>query len=165
MCLELCQGVLRLLDFAKFGMADGKTNERPRWNSCHFRVAGCCLAISSSGRQYDAAKILIPSHSERVAALGFVYFNKRLIRPVRVIEEKRTDTKNERVVRIQGNRPVEADFSLPELAQVQESKTGGEMPIGLVGVELQRGSCHLQSGVQMVWIVVDPEEFDGSRQS
>ena len=136
-------------------------NERPRWYSCHFRVAGCCLAISSGRRQYDATKVLIPSHGERVTALGFVYFTKRLVRPVRVIEQKSADTQNEWVVRVQGNRTVKTDFSLPELTQVQESKAGGEMSVGLVGVELQCGFCHLQSGMQMIRIVVDPVEFDG----
>jgi len=87
MCLDLCQGVLRLPDFAEFEMADDKTNERPPRYARHFRVAGRCLAISSSRRQDDAAKVVIPSHSVWVAALGFVYFNKPLLRPVRVIEE------------------------------------------------------------------------------
>src|SRR5687768_6307551 len=111
MCLDFCQDVLRLLDFAEFGMADDKTNERPPRYGRHFRVAGCCLAISSGSGQYDAAKVFIPSHSVWVAALGLVYFSKRLIRPVRVIEEKGTDTENERVVRIEGNRTVKTDFS------------------------------------------------------
>ena len=135
MCLDPCEGVLRLFDFAEFGMADDKTNERPPWHRCHFRVAGCCLAISSSRGQYDAAKVFIPPHSVWVAVLGFGYFTKRFIRPVRVIEEKCTDTENERVVRIEGNRTVETDFSLPELAQVQESKAGREMAVRLVGVQ------------------------------
>ncbi|MGO4843497.1 hypothetical protein AB4144_65595, partial [Rhizobiaceae sp. 2RAB30] len=82
------------------------------------------LAISPSRGQYDAAKVVIPPHGVWVAALGFGYFTKRFLRPVSVIEEKGTDTETERVVRIEGNRTVKTDFSLPELAQVQESKAG-----------------------------------------
>ena len=101
MRLYFRQDVLRLLDVAKFEMADDKSDERPPRHSRHFRVAGNRLSISSSRSQYDAAKVFIPPYRIWVATLGFDYFTKPFLRPIGVAEEKSTDTQDERIVRIE----------------------------------------------------------------
>ena len=149
MCLDLCQDVLRLLDFAEFGMADDKSNERPPRYGRHFRVAGRCLAISSSRGQYDAAKVFIPSHSVWVAALGFGYFNNRLIRPVRVLR------KSARILRMNGSFGLRATARSRLISaclnwrRYKRAKPVA-MAVRLVRVELQRGFCHLQCGMQII---------------
>src|SRR4029079_12783577 len=49
--------------------------------------------------------------------------------------------------------------------QIQESKSSGEMSIGLVGVKLQCSICHLQTSIQMIIkttrIVVGPVALYG----
>src|SRR5687767_1288987 len=146
-------------------MADGQTNERPRWHRCHFFEAGDCVAVSSRRRQYRATIVVVPAHGIWVAALGFSDFTKPFVSPVRVTEEKSTGAENEGVIRIEGDSPVETEFSLPELAQEEVSEAGGEMPIGLIRVELQRGSCDFQSGMQMTGIVVVPVELEGLHEA
>jgi hypothetical protein len=69
-------------------------NQRPGLYACHLLVAGCGFAISSSRGQYNAATVFVPFDRERVAALGFVDLDKRVIRPAREIEEESADRCN-----------------------------------------------------------------------
>src|SRR5262249_46776594 len=134
-------------------MADGETNKRPRRYSCHLGVAGERLAIASSTCQDDTKEILKPSHRERVSSLRLVQFNKCCIEPTDIVEQKGTNAEDERVIRVQRNGAVKVCFGLPEPAHVQEGKTTGEMPVGLLRVKLQRCFRHPQPRIQMSGVV------------
>ena len=134
-------------------MADGETNKRPRRYGCHLGVAGERLAIASGTCQDDTEEILKPSHCERVALLRLFQFSKRCVGLTDKVEQKGANAEDERIIRVQGNGAVKAGFGFPEPAQEHQSKTTGEMPVGLLGIKLQRGFRDPQSGIQMSGVI------------
>src|SRR5262249_1824078 len=117
-------------------MADGETNERPRWHSCHLGVAAERLAIASGTCQNDTQEILKPPHRERISSSRLLQFSKCFIEPTDIVKQKGVNAEDERIIRVQRNGAIEACFGFPEAAHVHEGKTIGEMPVGLLGIKV-----------------------------
>src|SRR5262249_22069419 len=128
-------------------------DKRPRWHRWHPREACERLTIPSGVRQNDTEEIREPSHCERVASLRLFQFNKCRVVLADIVEQKGANAEDERIIRVQGNSAVEARFGFPEPAQEHQGKTTGEMPIGLLGIELQRGFRDPQSRIQISGVI------------
>src|SRR4030095_6393058 len=128
-------------------MTDGEADKRPPWYGRHLGVAGDRLSIASRTCQDDTTEILEPPHRERVSSLRLVQFNKCCIEPTNEAKQKGSKAEDERIIRVQRNGAVKVCFGFPVPAHVHEGKTTGEMPIGLLGIKLQRRIRHPEDGI------------------